>query len=208
MLPLSVTVSRHPRRTSPSFFPRPHSHFGSSRVKPRETHPSPSRSSTPLYYPLSFQLLTDTPTQRARHNSFGINTFRALFIVTEGVPPTQVRSLHPEQGYGTIVRVSVNPLAAILARHIASVANKRLTSKLKCLDATFAKSRGRSRIIIRGLVPPAWRSRRTFFPDLRAAACWEPSRAWRGSGGCRSSAHERPVDRGYAECPASSPQFP
>jgi hypothetical protein len=41
-------------------------------------------SSKPLY----FQTSTDTPAQRARLNSFGISTFRTLFIATEGGPPT------------------------------------------------------------------------------------------------------------------------
>jgi hypothetical protein len=47
-------------------------------------------------YSLSFQTLTDSPTQRTHRNPFEINPFRIIYIATEGVPPTLPILVYPE----------------------------------------------------------------------------------------------------------------
>src|SRR5713226_8814623 len=46
--------------------------------------------STFSIHPLSFQFFPDTPTQRPLINPFAINSLRALFIATGGVPPPSI----------------------------------------------------------------------------------------------------------------------
>src|SRR6267378_5809640 len=49
-------------------------------------------SSVSQNHPLYFLHLTDSPTQRALLNSFGINPLCTLFVATEGVPPQKLAS--------------------------------------------------------------------------------------------------------------------
>jgi len=50
--------------------------------------PTFQRSNVPSVYPLSLQLLTDTPPQQQLVNPFAISPLRTLLTSTEGVPPS------------------------------------------------------------------------------------------------------------------------
>ncbi len=62
------------------------------RLDPSPPLPCSESISTTLIQTVYPQTLTDSPTQRHHHNSFGINTFRTLFTATGGVPPLAASS--------------------------------------------------------------------------------------------------------------------
>jgi len=127
VLTFRVIVSRHSRRTFPSFSPRSHSHFG--------THPS----ATPLKI---------APFFSCAYGSLFCNPFFFKFMQEWGVyvPPSSTfrrpKPLLPRQHFAPL-----SPLAATLMKIPASVANKRLTPRLNPSDATLTKNRGEGQTV-------------------------------------------------------------